>query len=161
MAAQALAIRKLLSKAAADSTVSPGPPLPRSHPSPRLVATLHLEASALCASSHSLLRMPGASRARLKSSLSPFSRNKDKDKDKDKDRGSRKRKEKHRTAEGSGEERRSVLTGKKVSLLCFLAVYVHVDHLHQIKLKVHKGADDLERDANRADLLQFLNSAYE
>ncbi|KAJ3476257.1 hypothetical protein NLI96_g11279 [Meripilus lineatus] len=65
------------------------------------------------------------------------------DKDKDKDRGGRKRKEKHRAAERSGEERRSVLTGKK------------------IKLKVHKGADDIERDANRADLLQFLNSAYE
>lgn len=83
------------------------------------------------------------------------------DKDKDKDRGGRKRKEKHRAAERSGEERRSVLTGKKVSLLHSLTDFVHANHLHKIKLKVHKGADDIERDANRADLLQFLNSAYE
>lgn len=31
----------------------------------------------------------------------------------------------------------------------------------QIKLKVHKDAADLQRDANRESLLQFLNSTYE
>lgn len=31
----------------------------------------------------------------------------------------------------------------------------------QIKLKVEKDAADHERDANRATLLQFLNSAYD
>jgi hypothetical protein len=41
------------------------------------------------------------------------------------------------------DERRSVLTGKK------------------IKLKVKKDKGDHERDANRKDLLQFLNSAFE
>jgi hypothetical protein len=52
--AQALAIRKLLSKAAYDSTVTPGPPLPKSHPSPVLIAKLHLECAALYSSSLSL-----------------------------------------------------------------------------------------------------------
>ncbi|KAF6758909.1 hypothetical protein DFP72DRAFT_1064414 [Ephemerocybe angulata] len=51
---------------------------------------------------------------------------------------------KHRHREKSGhrekDERRSVLTGKK------------------IKLKVKKGREDIERDANREDLLRFLNS---
>ncbi|PWZ00023.1 hypothetical protein BCV70DRAFT_161602 [Testicularia cyperi] len=42
--AQALAIRKLLapSLALATDTVTPGPPLPKSHPSPSLLAKLHL-----------------------------------------------------------------------------------------------------------------------
>jgi hypothetical protein len=30
----------------------------------------------------------------------------------------------------------------------------------QIKLKVHKDPADLERDSNREELLQFLNSSY-
>jgi hypothetical protein len=42
--AQTLAIRKLLSKSAYDSTLNPGPPLPRSHPPPGLVAKLSLNA---------------------------------------------------------------------------------------------------------------------
>ncbi|KAA1475171.1 hypothetical protein DENSPDRAFT_782930, partial [Dentipellis sp. KUC8613] len=66
-AAQSLAIRKLLSKAAFDSTVAPGPPLPKSHPSPSLIAKLHLEAAALSSAALALLRIPGASKARLKS----------------------------------------------------------------------------------------------
>lgn len=40
--AEALALRRLLSKAAADIAVSPGPPLPRSHPSPALLSKLQL-----------------------------------------------------------------------------------------------------------------------
>jgi len=57
--------------------------------------------------------------------------------------GAKKRKDKERKKDKSREERRSVLTGKK------------------IKLKVHKDAGDHERDANRQDLLQFLNSTFE
>ncbi|OBZ70590.1 pH-response regulator protein palC [Grifola frondosa] len=44
--AQTLAIRKLLSRAAFENTLTPGPPLPKSHPSPALVAKLHLECAA-------------------------------------------------------------------------------------------------------------------
>lgn len=40
--AEALALRRLLSKAAADIALSPGPPLPRSHPSPALLSKLQL-----------------------------------------------------------------------------------------------------------------------
>ncbi|KZT71802.1 hypothetical protein DAEQUDRAFT_723894 [Daedalea quercina L-15889] len=57
--AQTLAIRKLLSKAAFDSALTPGPPLPKSHPSPMLVAKLHLECAALYASARSLAKTPG------------------------------------------------------------------------------------------------------
>lgn len=32
--------------------------------------------------------------------------------------------------------------------------------LKQIKLRVHKDKGDHERDANREDLLQFLNSTF-
>ncbi|KIM52169.1 hypothetical protein SCLCIDRAFT_18255 [Scleroderma citrinum Foug A] len=84
-------------------------------------------------------RSPSYSRRRSKSR----SRSREKDsrkskrKDKERDRkGRRKEKEKKKDK----DERRSVLTGKK------------------IKLKVHKGSKDLEMDANRQDLLQFLNS---
>jgi hypothetical protein len=59
-AAQALAIRKLLTKSSYDSTVASGPPFPASHPSPALLAKLHLEASALYATADSLLRIPAA-----------------------------------------------------------------------------------------------------
>ncbi|ETW80971.1 hypothetical protein HETIRDRAFT_385645, partial [Heterobasidion irregulare TC 32-1] len=56
--AQSLAIRKLLTKSAYDSTIAPGPPLPKSHPSPALIAKLHLEAAHLCSSALSLARIP-------------------------------------------------------------------------------------------------------
>ncbi|KAI0335129.1 hypothetical protein GY45DRAFT_1241659 [Cubamyces sp. BRFM 1775] len=59
--AQNLAIRKLLSKAAFESTITPGPPLPKSHPSPALVAKLHLECVSLYSSARSLVKTPGAS----------------------------------------------------------------------------------------------------
>ncbi|TFK70627.1 hypothetical protein BDN72DRAFT_529482 [Pluteus cervinus] len=54
--AQTLAIRKLLSKAAYDSNVTPGPPLPKSHPSPALIAKLHLECASLYSSARSLVK---------------------------------------------------------------------------------------------------------
>ncbi|OCB87336.1 hypothetical protein A7U60_g5475 [Sanghuangporus baumii] len=57
--AQQLAIRKLLSKSAYDSTLSPGPPLPKSHPSPSLIAKLYLECSSLYASARALVKSPG------------------------------------------------------------------------------------------------------
>lgn len=56
--AQTLAIRKLLSRAAYDSTISPGPPLPKSHPSPALIAKLHLECSSLYSSARTLAKTP-------------------------------------------------------------------------------------------------------
>jgi len=59
--AQKLAIRKLLSKSAYDSNVAPGPPLPRSHPSPALLAKLHLECASLYNSARTLAKTPGAS----------------------------------------------------------------------------------------------------
>ena len=59
-AAQALAIRKLQTKSSYDGIVASGPPFPASHPSPALLAKLHLEASALHASAESLLRIPAA-----------------------------------------------------------------------------------------------------
>ncbi|KAI0775815.1 hypothetical protein BD413DRAFT_531776 [Trametes elegans] len=64
--AQNLAIRKLLSKAAFESTLTPGPPLPKSHPSPALVAKLHLECVSLYLSARSLVKTPGASRSASK-----------------------------------------------------------------------------------------------
>ncbi|KAF8122440.1 hypothetical protein EV363DRAFT_1404851 [Boletus edulis] len=62
-----------------------------------------------------------------------------KSKCKEKDR-ERKRRHRDKDKKKDKEEKRSVLTGKK------------------IKLKVHKDSRDLEMDANREDLLQFLNS---
>ena len=79
--AQSLAIRKLLTKSAYDSTIAPGPPLPKSHPSPALIAKLHLEAAHLCSSALSLARIPGSSKARLASASgklgNPFKKDKD------------------------------------------------------------------------------------
>ncbi|TFK92703.1 hypothetical protein K466DRAFT_581611 [Polyporus arcularius HHB13444] len=75
--AQNLAIRKLLSKAAFESTLTPGPPLPKSHPSPALVAKLHLECASLYSSARSLVKTPGASRSASKSKLKvPFGKDK-------------------------------------------------------------------------------------
>jgi hypothetical protein len=54
--AQTLAIRKLLSKSAYDSTLTPGPPLPKSHPSPSLLAKLHLECAELYSSARALAK---------------------------------------------------------------------------------------------------------
>ncbi|KAG6916971.1 hypothetical protein DXG01_004399 [Tephrocybe rancida] len=72
------------------------------------------------------------------------SRDKDRDRERSASRERRKRrKEKERKKDKDKEERRSVLTGKK------------------IKLKVKKEKGDHERDKNRQDLLQFLNSTFE
>lgn len=65
--AQNLAIRKLLTRAAFDSVVTPGPPLPKSHPSPALAAKLHLECVALYTSARALAKTSGASRPSLAS----------------------------------------------------------------------------------------------
>ncbi|KAG8813461.1 hypothetical protein FRC17_001574 [Serendipita sp. 399] len=54
--AQMLAIRKLMSKSAYDSTLTPGPPLPKSHPSPKLIAKLSLDALENYASALSLAK---------------------------------------------------------------------------------------------------------
>ncbi|KAJ7205913.1 BRO1 domain-containing protein [Mycena haematopus] len=58
--AQALAIRKLLSKSAYDSNVAPGPPLPKSHPSPALISKLHLECASLYSSARTLAKTPSS-----------------------------------------------------------------------------------------------------
>ncbi|KAF9653964.1 hypothetical protein BDM02DRAFT_3086206 [Thelephora ganbajun] len=62
--AQALAIRKLLSKSAYDSTVTPGPPLPKSHPPSGLVAKLHLECASLFSSARSLVKTASGSKSK-------------------------------------------------------------------------------------------------
>lgn len=56
--AQSLAIRKYLSKAAFESNISPGPPLPKSHPPPSMIAKLHLECIALYTSAKALAKSP-------------------------------------------------------------------------------------------------------
>ncbi|KAK7048199.1 BRO1 domain-containing protein [Favolaschia claudopus] len=58
--AQTLAIRKLLSKSAYDSNIAPGPPLPKSHPSPALISKLHLECASLYSSARSLAKTPSS-----------------------------------------------------------------------------------------------------
>ncbi|KAJ7069954.1 BRO1 domain-containing protein [Mycena amicta] len=65
--AQTLAIRKLLSRSAYDSNVTPGPPLPKSHPSPALISKLHLECAALYSSARTLAKTPGSGSAPSKS----------------------------------------------------------------------------------------------
>jgi hypothetical protein len=57
--AQCLAIRKLMSKSESDAAINPGPPLPKSHPSPALIAKLHLECASLYSSALSLVQIPG------------------------------------------------------------------------------------------------------
>jgi hypothetical protein len=64
--AQSIAIRKLLTKAAFDATVTPGPPLPKSHPSPALIAKLHLECAALYSSALSLAAAKGKGSSKTK-----------------------------------------------------------------------------------------------
>jgi hypothetical protein len=59
--AQVLATRKLRTKAAIESAFRPGPPLPKSHPSPALISKLHLEAGSLYASARALAKNPAAS----------------------------------------------------------------------------------------------------
>ncbi|KDR75105.1 hypothetical protein GALMADRAFT_69154 [Galerina marginata CBS 339.88] len=70
--AQTLAIRRLLSKSAYDSNITPGPPLPKSHPPPALLAKLHIECATLYSSARLLAKTPGSSK-------SPFSGDSNKD----------------------------------------------------------------------------------
>ncbi|KAG5221366.1 BRO1 domain-containing protein [Salix suchowensis] len=62
--AQSLAIRKLLSKSAYDSNIAPGPPLPESHPSPILLAKIHLECASLYSSALSLAKTSAPSKGK-------------------------------------------------------------------------------------------------
>ena len=78
--AQALAIRKLLSKSAYDSTVTPGPPLPKSHPPPGLIAKLHLECASLFSSARSLVKTASGPKSKTKFKPS-FGKNKGTDDD--------------------------------------------------------------------------------
>lgn len=70
--AEKLAIRRLLSKsvAVAQATITPGPPLPRSHPSPSLLSKLYLNVHSLYDSSRSLAKSVGST-----SSIGSSSRN--------------------------------------------------------------------------------------
>ncbi|EJD07752.1 uncharacterized protein FOMMEDRAFT_150294 [Fomitiporia mediterranea MF3/22] len=87
------------------------------------------------------------------SSSSSYSRSRSRPKDrhrkargkdrKDKEKRGRSKDKERRKRSRSPDAKRSVLTGKK------------------IKMKVHKTADDLERDAKRQELLTFLNSTFE
>jgi len=67
--AQTIAIRKLLSKSAYDSNVSPGPPLPASHPAPALLAKLHIECASLYSSARSLVKTVGSTTPASKKGL--------------------------------------------------------------------------------------------
>ncbi|OJA12358.1 hypothetical protein AZE42_04330 [Rhizopogon vesiculosus] len=116
----------------------------RRSPSPSTNSTVSSSSGELeshAGSSHRMLR----GKSPIRRSRSPSrSRNtrKPETKHRDKDREKKHKKRKDRDS-AKDKERRSVLTGKK------------------IKLKVHKDARDLEMDANRQNLLQFLNSTYE
>jgi len=66
--AQTLAIRRLLSKSAYDSNIAPGPPLPKSHPPPALLAKLHIECASLYSSARLLAKTPGSTQSSSKES---------------------------------------------------------------------------------------------
>jgi hypothetical protein len=72
--AQALAIRKLLAKSYHDSTLSPGPPLSKGHPSPGLLAKLSLY---LLDTYSSALALVGTSGSRLPGPYSAANKPKD------------------------------------------------------------------------------------
>lgn len=78
--AHALAIRKLQAPALAQATdtLTPGPPLPAGHPSPSLLAKLHLHTSSLYHEAHALLsqgvRAPSAPRVKLQATLHKIQR---------------------------------------------------------------------------------------
>ncbi len=61
--AQTLAIRRLLSKSAYENNVSPGPPLPKSHPPPALLAKLHIECASFYSSARLLAKTPGSTKS--------------------------------------------------------------------------------------------------
>ena len=55
-----LAIRRMFSKASAESALTPGPPLPASHPTPAIVAKLHLHIQSTLQTSVSFLKSADA-----------------------------------------------------------------------------------------------------
>jgi hypothetical protein len=71
--AQTLAIRRLLSKSAYDSNIAPGPPLPKSHPPPALLAKLHIECAGLYSSARLLAKTPGSTQSSSKESTKDVS----------------------------------------------------------------------------------------
>ncbi len=68
--AQTLAIRRLTSKSAYDSNITPGPPLPASHRPPSLLAKLHIECASLYSSANTLMTTPSSSKKSSKDSNS-------------------------------------------------------------------------------------------
>ncbi|KAG8906663.1 hypothetical protein FRB99_006364 [Tulasnella sp. 403] len=56
-----LAIRKLMTRSAYDSTLTPGPPLPKTHPPTSLLAKLYVNASSLYTTASSLINTSSAS----------------------------------------------------------------------------------------------------
>ncbi|KAH8549425.1 hypothetical protein BGW37DRAFT_541907 [Umbelopsis sp. PMI_123] len=69
-------------------------------------------------------------------------RKRQQDKRSKKSKKDKKHRSRRRRSHSSEEDRRNPITGKK------------------IKLKVHKTSDDKNRDSNRSQLLQFLNSTF-
>ena len=59
--AERLALRKLLSRAIMDIITSPGPPLPRTHPSPSLLAKMAINVHTLYDEARSLAKSIGDS----------------------------------------------------------------------------------------------------
>ncbi|KAH7918160.1 hypothetical protein BV22DRAFT_915578 [Leucogyrophana mollusca] len=95
---------------------------------------------------HSRSRSRSRSHSRDRHRRRSKNKDKEREKDRDREREKKRKREKERDRErrkSDKDERRSILTGKK------------------IKLKVHKDARDHEMDANRQNLLQFLNSTFE
>ena len=61
--AHVLAIRTYLSKATAESAMTPGPPLPGSHPPPSLIAKIYLECVSLYSSALALALTPSKAKS--------------------------------------------------------------------------------------------------
>jgi len=94
-------------------------------------------------SPHSSSKRKHRHRSRTRSRSGSTSSSEEREKKRKKKDKRKKDKSQKKDKDKDKEERRSILTGKK------------------IKLKVKKGREDHERDANRQELLQFLNAAYE
>lgn len=61
--AHVLAVRLYLSKATAESAMTPGPPLPKSHPPPALIAKIYLECVSLYSSALALALTPSKTKS--------------------------------------------------------------------------------------------------
>ncbi|KAG2134163.1 uncharacterized protein EDB93DRAFT_1254594 [Suillus bovinus] len=113
-----------------------------SSPSPNSAVSMSSEERG-GSSRHRLREKSPSRRSRSRSRSDSRDIRKSKSKHREKDRDKKHKRHRDRDNAKDKDERRSVLTGKK------------------IKLKVHKDARDLEMDANRQNLLQFLNSTCE